>query len=278
VANSAPFSADTRGHHRQRGVFRGSDRLEARHDAPDGAEQADEGAREPTVASTRSRRSSRSTSGRSRRSSLSRSASEGRRRSATGSRTSASTRAWQLRNTPHRLRRFAESARKALDRLPDQNACSKRSHGALGGANTGKICRSRSPRPRPSRRAGEHYRFHDPVGLMNSAISETSDAGTASCCVSTCATAPAAETTPADSPAQPTEGISGPPDRILSMQYPQIPRERRLPVFAALASGAAVCASARASWGVAWGARPKPGPASLPTCQKRGLFARHYVP
>src|SRR5882757_6302765 len=33
---------DAGGHHRQRGVFRGRDRLEARHDAPDGSKQADE--------------------------------------------------------------------------------------------------------------------------------------------------------------------------------------------------------------------------------------------
>ena len=30
--------------------------------------------------------------------------------------------------------------------------------------------------------------------------------------------------------------------------------------------------------GVAWGARPKPGPASPANVSKRGLFARHYVP
>src|SRR5216683_3319284 len=36
---------NARGHHRERGVLRGSDRLEARHDAPDSAEQADERAR-----------------------------------------------------------------------------------------------------------------------------------------------------------------------------------------------------------------------------------------
>src|SRR5689334_18855872 len=36
---------DARGDHRQRGILRLGDRLEARHDAPDGAEQADERAR-----------------------------------------------------------------------------------------------------------------------------------------------------------------------------------------------------------------------------------------
>ncbi|MEH2566386.1 hypothetical protein V1289_006013 [Bradyrhizobium sp. AZCC 2289] len=30
--------------------------------------------------------------------------------------------------------------------------------------------------------------------------------------------------------------------------------------------------------GVAWGARPKPGPASPANVSKRGLFARHYAP
>src|ERR1700704_5855531 len=30
--------------------------------------------------------------------------------------------------------------------------------------------------------------------------------------------------------------------------------------------------------GVAWGARPKPGPDSPANVSKRGLFARHYVP
>src|SRR4051812_48497629 len=38
---------DARRHHRQRGVFRRRDRLKAGHDAPDGPEQADEGAGRP---------------------------------------------------------------------------------------------------------------------------------------------------------------------------------------------------------------------------------------
>ena len=38
------YLGDTGGDHRERGIFRGSDRLEARHDAPDRAEQADKGA------------------------------------------------------------------------------------------------------------------------------------------------------------------------------------------------------------------------------------------
>src|SRR5215212_5029949 len=44
------------------------------------------------------------------------------------------------------------------------------------------------------------------------------------------------------------------------------------------ASGAAICASARAALGVAWGARRKPGLASPANMSKRGLSARHSVP
>jgi hypothetical protein len=47
--------------------------------------------------------------------------------------------------------------------------------------------------------------------------------------------------------------------------------------FHSRASGAAICASARASLCVTWGARRKPGPASPANMSKRGLFARHYA-
>src|SRR6185503_10381181 len=48
--------------------------------------------------------------------------------------------------------------------------------------------------------------------------------------------------------------------------------------FHSRASGAALCASAKAALGVAWGARRKPGPASPANMSKRGLSARHSVP
>ncbi len=48
--------------------------------------------------------------------------------------------------------------------------------------------------------------------------------------------------------------------------------------FHSRASGAAIMRQRESLIGVAWGARPKPGPASPANVSKRGLFARLYVP
>ena len=65
---------------------------------------------------------------------------------------------------------------------------------------------------------------------------------------------------------------------ILSTQVSLFPPGANGCRFHSRASGAAICASARASLGVAWGARRKPGPASPANMSKRGLSARHSVP
>ena len=165
VANSA--FRDARGHHRQRGVLRGGDRLEARHDAPDGAEQADERPAEPTVASTRSRRSSRSSSGRSRRSSPSRSASE----PGEGSRLAfeRSLPFAHCRATKHAAIDcvgLAESAIKFLDRLPGPERLLEAIHGALGARIQEHLVDGDRPDPDRTGKQPQHDRFHDPVGLQ----------------------------------------------------------------------------------------------------------------
>ena len=65
---------------------------------------------------------------------------------------------------------------------------------------------------------------------------------------------------------------------ILSTQVSLFPPGANGCRFHSRASGAAICASARAALGVAWGARRKPGPASPANMSKRGLSARHSVP
>ena len=65
---------------------------------------------------------------------------------------------------------------------------------------------------------------------------------------------------------------------ILSTQVSLFPPGANGCRFHSRASGAAICASARAALGVAWGARRKPGPASPANMSKRGLPARHSVP
>src|SRR5262245_14918643 len=92
---------------------------------------------------------------------------------------------------------------------------------------------------------------------MNSAISDMS-----------------ADTIGKDDDATSAGFISG----ILSTQGPLFPREQNGCPFHSRASGAAICASAKATFGVAWGARRKPGPASPANVSKRGLSARHCVP
>ena len=65
---------------------------------------------------------------------------------------------------------------------------------------------------------------------------------------------------------------------ILSTQVSLFPPGANGCRFHSRASGAAICASAKAALGVAWGARRKPGPASPANMSKRGLSARHSVP
>ncbi len=65
---------------------------------------------------------------------------------------------------------------------------------------------------------------------------------------------------------------------ILSTQVSLFPPGANGCRYHSRASGAAICASAKAALGVAWGARRKPGPASPANMSKRGLSARHSVP
>src|SRR4051812_27600958 len=92
---------------------------------------------------------------------------------------------------------------------------------------------------------------------MNRAISDTS-----------------AETNGRDAEATSAGFMSG----ILSTQVSLFPPGASGCRFHSRASGAAICASAKAALGVAWGARRKPGLASPANMSKRGLSARHSVP
>src|SRR6185369_15047592 len=65
---------------------------------------------------------------------------------------------------------------------------------------------------------------------------------------------------------------------ILSTQVSLFPPGANGCPFHSRASGTAICASAIASLGVAWGARRKPVLASPANMSKRGLSARHSFP
>src|SRR6185295_9252945 len=109
----------------------------------------------------------------------------------------------------------------------------------------------------------------------NSAISETSEeaSGKADCATSPCAKAasPVADSTAAiERLANPAGFISG----FLSTQVSLFARARRLPVPRQTTRHARLQAPTPRFQSVAWGARPKPGPAFPANMSKRGLIQR----